>query len=214
MLETLVLPLILYFGLLGLSVRFLSAPAPHAGRRYRSPAHAALGWRRASSHGSNGRRLLMRSAVGVSALLAVDLVMATQISSPPLSLIAAQCLIGFAVLVFCWNVLSIPLLTDHSFRPNPQRLFTDTLLSSLLTMLSFAQLFRSRGIQLTIGSDDPAVLDHLYFSVVTFSTLGYGDFAPLEATRLYAGFLAILGNMHLGMLVGALFYLASQKNAG
>ncbi len=36
-------------------------------------------------------------------------------------------------------------------------------------------------------------LDHLYFSFVTFTTLGYGDFRPVPGLRLLFGFEAFLG---------------------
>lgn len=47
----------------------------------------------------------------------------------------------------------------------------------------------------------------LYFSMVTWSTLGYGDFAPNEATRFYAAFEAFIGYLYLGIFVST-FYKA------
>jgi len=48
--------------------------------------------------------------------------------------------------------------------------------------------------------------DAVYFSAVTFSTLGYGDFRPCEVARIWAAGQAILGNLHLGLIVGAAFF--------
>ena len=48
----------------------------------------------------------------------------------------------------------------------------------------------------------PAWRDALYFSVVTFTTLGYGDIAPREEYRLVAAFQAIYGYLSLGALAG------------
>ena len=42
----------------------------------------------------------------------------------------------------------------------------------------------------------------LYFSIVTFTTLGYGDFAPTANVRLLAALEAILGYVFLGLLIG------------
>ncbi len=56
----------------------------------------------------------------------------------------------------------------------------------------------------------------MYFSTVTFSTLGYGDFRPAPEARSYAAFLAVYGNIHLGLLVGGLFLTITffaQKSA-
>lgn len=43
--------------------------------------------------------------------------------------------------------------------------------------------------------------DSLYFSTVTFTTLGYGDFAPLGFMRIVAGTEAFFGGISLGFLV-------------
>ena len=42
----------------------------------------------------------------------------------------------------------------------------------------------------------------LYFSVVTWTTLGYGDFKPVADLRLLAAWQALLGYGLLGILVG------------
>jgi len=41
----------------------------------------------------------------------------------------------------------------------------------------------------------------LYFSVVTFTTLGYGDIIPLGISRLFAGIEALLGGFILAIFV-------------
>lgn len=43
--------------------------------------------------------------------------------------------------------------------------------------------------------------DALYFSIVTFTTLGYGDFQPHPTLRLAAAFHALIGYTYLGLLV-------------
>ncbi|WP_424833346.1 ion channel [Ruegeria sp.] len=55
----------------------------------------------------------------------------------------------------------------------------------------------------------------LYFSVVTFTTLGYGDMQPSPSFRLYAGYQAVLGYMYLGMIVGvAIDHGANIRGSG
>lgn len=45
----------------------------------------------------------------------------------------------------------------------------------------------------------------LYFSLVTLSTLGYGDITPaLPYTRIFAAFQAVLGTLYLSVLVASL----------
>ncbi len=54
-------------------------------------------------------------------------------------------------------------------------------------------------------------LDTVYFSAVTFSTLGFGDFSPKPPARMFAAIQAILGNLHLGIIVGAIFAATQQS---
>ena len=42
----------------------------------------------------------------------------------------------------------------------------------------------------------------LYFSIVTWTTLGYGDFQPTESVRLWASLEAFIGYVFTGILVG------------
>lgn len=44
-------------------------------------------------------------------------------------------------------------------------------------------------------------LDALYFSVVTFTTLGYGDFAPVGPSRIIASAEAIIGSFTIALFV-------------
>ncbi|MDJ1007519.1 MAG: potassium channel family protein [Paracoccaceae bacterium] len=53
----------------------------------------------------------------------------------------------------------------------------------------------------------------LYFSIVTFTTLGYGDFQPVPRMRLIASIQAILGYAFLGLLVGLLIDLGSKRKS-
>ena len=45
----------------------------------------------------------------------------------------------------------------------------------------------------------------LYFSLVTFTTLGYGDIVPVSgAARVFAGFEAIVGQLYVAIIVARL----------
>lgn len=60
----------------------------------------------------------------------------------------------------------------------------------------------------TILHDLPSAL---YFSIVSFTTLGYGDFQPTESLRLLAAAEALLGYIFLGLIVGTVIHHASEK---
>ena len=47
----------------------------------------------------------------------------------------------------------------------------------------------------------PNFADALYFSLVTFTTLGYGDFQPADGYRLFAASQAVYGYIFLGLLI-------------
>jgi voltage-gated potassium channel len=74
-------------------------------------------------------------------------------------------------------------------------------------ILLFANLYAWTGIG--YGSDDDHPISTLpeciYFSVVTLTTVGYGDFHPVSGTaRIVAGIEALSGYIILGVLVSAL----------
>ncbi|MEL6947140.1 MAG: potassium channel family protein, partial [Pseudomonadota bacterium] len=70
---------------------------------------------------------------------------------------------------------------------------------AVLTVVIFAGIYDAFG--LTSAESDSRVRDAIYFSTVTWTTLGYGDLQPPEAMRLVAAFQAVLGYIYLGSLV-------------
>jgi hypothetical protein len=70
------------------------------------------------------------------------------------------------------------------------------LLCSSLVMMSFSVVYWKFNV---INSSN--YLDNLYFSIVTFTTLGYGDFVPAEAFRLLAASEALLGLFFTGLFL-------------
>lgn len=120
--------------------------------------------------------------------------------------------------VFCWvafgyfgmTTLGVIRLISDDFQLSPRRLGRDIFVSASFTVVAFAFYYAQAGIVDTAspaGENSPS--DYLYFSTVTFSTLGYGDFRPDVPARLMAAFQAVLGNLHLGLVVGAV-YLAIE----
>lgn len=59
------------------------------------------------------------------------------------------------------------------------------------------------------GVSDP--WDILYFSYVSFTTLGYGDLKPLGICRAVAAFQAVVGYLSLGGFVGASIAFLSPR---
>lgn len=173
-----------------------------------------LGQKPDSSPGSNTRRLLSRlSLIIVLTLVAESALAPRGVIEAGLTRLVGFVLVVWSVLYFALMVLYVLFRASAAFRPAPLRLFGDTLISIALAVLSFALLYRSYGI---IGPDNVTAIlsrDYLYFSAVTFSTLGFGDFRPVPEARLIAASQAILGNLHLGIIVGAAFF-AAQNHSG
>jgi hypothetical protein len=82
-----------------------------------------------------------------------------------------------------------------------------------LFLCEFALIFAELGI---IGPDnEPArPLDYLYFSIVTFTTLGYGDFRPTPSARPFAALEALVGYVMLGLFVSVLIMINQQQHEG
>jgi hypothetical protein len=72
---------------------------------------------------------------------------------------------------------------------------------SLLILLLFAQIYSAIGLCGDAGSPT-SFADGLYFSIVTWTTLGYGDFKPPASLHLFAAFEALYGYVFLGLIVG------------
>ncbi len=124
--------------------------------------------------------------------------------SVAMSLVACA-LVACSLLVFALIVLLMPFRNAEGFVIDARRLLADTIISSLFMMIVFSLVYRNVGLMEAGNHLQPTAREALYFSIVTFSTLGYGDFAPSPSARLIAASEALLGNLHLGMLVGSTF---------
>jgi len=168
-----------------------------------------LGLRGSSTPGSDTRRMNMRLCLYWSLIYFVW-ALVTSASTPPnysvWTSVAAVILIFVSLLNFFQIVLLIPFRDDfENFRLDTWNLVFDTMISAVFMILVFSLLYRNVGL---LSGEDivrPSALDAIYFSSVTFSTLGYGDFAPHPSTRMIAAIQSLLGNLHLGMIVGATF---------
>ena len=56
--------------------------------------------------------------------------------------------------------------------------------------------------------------DAIYFSIVTFTTLGYGDFQPDQRLRLLSAMQALVGYAYLGFLVACGHHWAANRSNG
>ena len=89
---------------------------------------------------------------------------------------------------------------------------TRIILVSLFIILCFAGVFFFTGLlsdetvivyasQASLSANIDMYWQSLYFSVVTFTTLGYGDILPIGISRLFASIEALLGGFILALFV-------------
>lgn len=79
------------------------------------------------------------------------------------------------------------------------------LANGVAVMLFFAMLYHIMPEQAFGGPGITSFLDALYFSTVTFTTLGYGDIVPTGEVRLLCALEAVMGSVFIAVLVGLVF---------
>ena len=88
------------------------------------------------------------------------------------------------------------------------------IISAILIITLFAFLFMNPGISNVVGIEEITsnnFFDCLYFSTITFTTLGYGDFRPLEGWgRILAGSEAFIGAFMMALFV----YTFARRTGG
>ena len=87
-----------------------------------------------------------------------------------------------------------------------------SLIMHIITLIFvFAGIYRGFGLE-GLPTIEPDVA--LYFSIVTWTTLGYGDFRPAPDLQLLAALEAGLGYIFLGLTVGLMANLISGGGNG
>lgn len=105
-------------------------------------------------------------------------------------------------------------LTHEHFDADARLLLLETVLSVLFNVVSAALIYKMFGLHPPDWQTKPLPdMTYLYFSTVTFSTLGYGDFAPLAKARPFAAIQAVLGNLHLGIFVGTVLVALKSSSS-
>ena len=118
----------------------------------------------------------------------------------------------YTAYIFLNNILIIILIIEH-LDDNKIYSLIDSLILALNNILMFAFLYNEYGIT----NSDKLLIKHdymisLYFSIITWTTLGYGDFTPTENTRIFASIEALLGYIYTAIIIGLLInYLQRKK---
>ena len=70
-----------------------------------------------------------------------------------------------------------------------------------ITIITFAIIYYRYGLLQNGEHIDITILESIYFSITTWTTLGYGDFAPIPRIRHITSVEAILGYIGLGLWI-------------
>jgi len=168
-----------------------------------------IGWKHWKPVDSRLRNITMRALVVISILLAVEASLSETKGITGANLFVGTYLVILSIAFFFRHALYLPLLTTKSFHMSAGRLARDTFVSALFAIMAFSVFYRATGLH---ASWTLNAIDHVYFSMVTFSTLGYGDIQPNDTgTRLVAALQALIGNLHLAVLVASIFLRMSRR---
>ncbi len=129
-----------------------------------------------------------------------------------MSIYAALLLALFFVIadIFAWKKALRLYVKDENFAYLGFTLFT----SMLAIIFMFANSYELTS-SIKNGSEIVEGLwEHVYFSIVTFTTLGYGDYVPTGIAKIIVSIQAIFGFVYFAFIVGVLgsvFYARIEK---
>ena len=121
-------------------------------------------------------------------------------------------LITAVVLIVAYNFLFIKQLSEFLVNKHSSAEiigeFGIIVLIGIFNIILFAGIYFSFGVVEGVNPDNSPLISQgsyinsIYFSIVTWTTLGYGDFKPLEDLRLIAALQAFIGYVYMALLVG------------
>ena len=124
----------------------------------------------------------------------------------------------YSILVYCYfafgAVATLAIATASLLVANEielGRAFAFLTLQALCLVLTAAAIYSGYGFVEPEGLPSTPS-DGLYFSIVTWTTLGYGDFQPKPELRLMAAAQAVFGYLFLGLIVGSVSSLLGKSN--
>jgi voltage-gated potassium channel Kch len=78
-----------------------------------------------------------------------------------------------------------------------------------IMIIGFADDYHSYGLTVTVSDaingdakETLSLFDYLYFSIITWTTVGYGDLVPTKASRIFAATEALFGYIYMAVYIG------------
>jgi len=89
----------------------------------------------------------------------------------------------------------------------------------LFIIFYYATLFKFFGICTGLDDKGKQIVEHfitwhepIYFSTVTWTTLGYGDLSPIDELHLLASIEALMGQIFMALMMGKVLYILQIRN--
>lgn len=132
---------------------------------------------------------------------AIGLLVLTFLSFESWTLLVLTLYIGTAIYVYAFF--------NRKFNRGEQVYYYAGLM--VLCIAAFPPIYRDLGIvDTTTNTNVSSRADLYYFSLVTWTTLGYGDLRPSIDSRMFAALQALLGYFYMSILVAKLFQWLNQ----
>ena len=109
------------------------------------------------------------------------------------------------------SILTIWWLVNKLRKNQLLQALTGFMISIILIIQYFAVVYHQLGLMNYDNEKIQSLKTSVYFSTVTFTTLGYGDFRPVEEARMFAAIEALLGYIYLSLLVSLLYTFIRKK---
>lgn len=124
-------------------------------------------------------------------------------------LIVLACIAGLAVIPGI--VLGLSIGAEASLGDTVPKVAWSASLSILSIVFGFALMYYWTGA--VVKEDDVADFGEcIYFSAVTWTNLGYGDWLPVGVGRALAGIQSLVGYVYIGLCVNVVILLASRSS--
>jgi len=114
--------------------------------------------------------------------------------------------------LICATLQMLAFMKIYIDKNQPLFAFLLLIFSMLCMIYTFAQVYSRAGFYEANGTISYDFFGAMYLSIVTWTTLGYGDLRPTEAVRMLTGIEALAGYLYLGIFVAfVLNYLFPRR---
>jgi hypothetical protein len=116
---------------------------------------------------------------------------------------------------FTGLVVTTMLVAFNAARPEVSRrdlalMFYFSAAYLVAAVLAYANIYRELGL---FDDKTPVkdVSDFIYFSIITWTTVGYGDIVPSKASRLFAASEGLFGYVSMALFLTLIFHVISAR---